>query len=151
MGSTGWVASCLDSASLASLPAHTMEGLAPSALKQLDNRQLHLFSPLHIAYLSPHTASFISKQLLPHTEIHRRKAFRSVGGEGARVRRDLEAIEEEMLVLDAQETRTTTILPTTVPEAEPEPETTPKESSTSGASSLYFTASMTLVCLVFLL
>merc|ERR1711864_38879 len=140
MGSTGWVASCLDSASLASLPAHTMEGLAPSALKQLDNRQLHLFSPLHIAYLSPHTASFISKpQLPPHTEIHRRKAFRSVGGEGARVRRVLEAIEEEMLVLDAQETRTTTIL-----EAEPEPETTPKESSTSGASSLYFTASMTL-------
>jgi hypothetical protein len=117
--SAGWLASCLEDSSLSSLPPHSMEGLTPSALKYLDNRQLHLLSPAQISNISPHAMSLVTlEQLMPYTEYHRRMAVRKVGGEGARVRRDLESIEEGMA---EQETTTQGATPT----PEPEPETTP--------------------------
>merc|ERR1712098_342782 len=59
--------------------------------------------------LSPHAASFISKdQLMPHVNMHLRRGIRAAGGEDEKLVATMEKIEPEMQVIDMEVKTTTT-------------------------------------------
>lgn len=101
--STGWLASTLSTDQLSQIQHHSMEGLTGQAVKQLSRVQLSSFSHHQLAMMSPHAASFISRnQLLPHTNVHRRRGIRAAGGEDEKLVDTMEKIEPDMKVIDEE-------------------------------------------------
>ena len=62
--SLGWLASTLSSSHLSTIPPHAMEGLAPLAVKFFSPSQWSSLTSDQLSFLSPHTASFISTDLM---------------------------------------------------------------------------------------
>eukprot|EP00092_Neocalanus_flemingeri_P041336 GFUD01045010.1.p1 GENE.GFUD01045010.1~~GFUD01045010.1.p1 ORF type:complete len:1669 (+),score=312.22 GFUD01045010.1:50-5056(+) len=111
--STGWMASTLSPDQLSQLTHHAMEGLTGQAVKHLSRQQLGSLSHHQLSKLSPHAASFISReQLLPYTNMHRRRGIRAAGGEDEKLVDVMEDIESEMQMGDMKDMMTS-------PEPEP--------------------------------
>eukprot|EP00092_Neocalanus_flemingeri_P002648 GFUD01002836.1.p1 GENE.GFUD01002836.1~~GFUD01002836.1.p1 ORF type:complete len:1672 (-),score=322.02 GFUD01002836.1:132-4439(-) len=129
--STGWMASTLSPDQLSQLTHHAMEGLTGQAVKHLSRQQLGSLSHHQLSNLSPHAASFISReQLLPYTNMHRRRGIRAAGGEDEKLVDVMEDIESEMQMGDMKDMMTS---------PEPEP--------TGGVGAIYPTCRV-LVCLL---
>merc|ERR1712112_417022 len=123
--SVGWVASCLSPADLASLPFSSLEGLAPNAILHFSNEQLQAISSTRLSHLSPHSASLLSKKQLRALRLDVRIALRGVGGESARVRRDLQEMDGDLNAISHAKTTThKPKLASTTPAAESQPEIT---------------------------
>merc|ERR1712098_295128 len=69
-----------------------------------------------VAMMSPHAASFISKdQLMPHINMHLRRGIRAAGGEDEKLVATMEKIEPEMQVIDMEVKTATDIDPASIP------------------------------------
>merc|ERR1712096_48923 len=94
--STGWLASTLGHEQLGQIKHHAMEGFTGHAVKHLTRQQL--------SNLSPHAASFISRdQLLPFTNMHRRRGIRAAGGEDEKLVDTMESIETDMQMIEMRD------------------------------------------------
>merc|ERR1712098_610299 len=102
--STGWLASVLSPLQLSQINPHAMEGLTGQAVKFLSREQIQALDHKQVAMMSPHAASFISKdQLMPHISMHLRRGIRAAGG------------EDEKLVATMEKKATTEIDPASIP------------------------------------
>jgi len=106
--STGWLASVLSPLQLSLINPHAMEGLTGQAVKFLSREQIQALDHKQVVMMSPHAASFISKdQLMPHVNMHLRRGIRAAGGEDEKLVATMEKIEPEMQVIDMEVTTTT--------------------------------------------
>jgi len=106
--STGWLASVLSPLQLSQINPHAMEGLTGQAVKFLSREQIQALDHKQVVMMSPHAASFISKdQLMPHVNMHLRRGIRAAGGEDEKLVATMEKIEPEMQVIDMEVTTTT--------------------------------------------
>ena len=80
--SIGWLASTLTPEQLAQLQPHIIEGLMGLSVKYLTSEQLGNLSYSQMSQLSPHAASFISReQVIPLTSVSKRRGIRAAVGE----------------------------------------------------------------------
>jgi len=81
-----------------------MEGFTGHAVKHLTRQQLGSLSHHQLSNLSPHAASFISRdQLLPFTNMHRRRGIRAAGGEDEKLVDTMESIETDMQMIEMRD------------------------------------------------
>merc|ERR1712058_77580 len=114
--STGWLASVLSPLQLSQINPHAMEGLTGQAVKFLSRKQIQALDHKQVAMMSPHAASFISKdQLMPHVSMHLRRGIRAAGGEDEKLVATMEKIEPEMQVIDMEVKTATDIDPASIP------------------------------------
>merc|ERR1712098_713689 len=93
-----------------------------------------------VAMMSPHAASFISKdQLMPHINMHLRRGIRAAGGEDEKLVATMEKIEPEMQIIDMEVKTTTTT---------EDPESGPMVGSGGNQSSCNYVIGMALVFII---
>jgi len=95
--SIGWLASTLTPEQLAQLQPHVIEGLTGLAVKYFSSEQLGNLSYSQMSQMSPHAASFISReQVIPLTSVSKRRGIRAAVGEDERLTKVVGEAEEDL-------------------------------------------------------